>query len=155
MKTITFKLIYCAFFFLITLNISAQEEGYNEIYQLKKINNELKKYHDNNQETKYFYELMSIKNDTLRVKKFSYPVPHSTKVWDELYVPMKEIEIKSIKYKKGILIKSKGKKKIIGDYTDKRPNAKKYYGFKIHPHASEEIDKEIMEMIKKLFQNHQ
>ncbi|PKV52003.1 hypothetical protein ATE84_4104 [Aquimarina sp. MAR_2010_214] len=155
MKVSVLKLVCGIIFFFSISNILAQEEGYNEKYQLKKINNELKKHYNSKDTKKYFYELMLIKNDTLRVKKFSHlPTTYNIHVWDELYVPMKEIDIKSIKYKKGILIKTKGNKKIIGDYLNKKSSAKKYYGFKVHVWGTKNEDKEVMEMIKILFKNH-
>lgn len=157
MKIITPKLVFSLLIFITSLQVFAQEEGYDETYQLKKINNELKKNYKTNKNG-YLYELMSIENDTLWVKKFSYTVPPKIRVWDELYVPMKKVDLKSIKYdrkKKGVLIKIKGKKKIIGDRTDKRPNAKKFYGIRIFPQGTEEENKEITEMVRTLFENHQ
>lgn len=157
MKIITPKLVLSLFVLFTSLQVFSQEEGYNETYQLKKINNELKKNY-NTKKNAYLYELMSIENDTLWIKKFSYTVPPAIRVWDELYVPMKQIDLKSIKYdrkKRGVFFKIKGKKKIIGDRTDKRPNAKKFYGLRIFPQGTDEENKEITEMVKTLFQNHQ
>ncbi len=133
------------------------QEGYNEQHQIKKINIELGKYYNGKEYNKYFYKFQSIKNDTLNLDRFTFQKNGGTHVWKKFYVPMKKMNIDKAKYKGpkyGILIRTKKKEKIIGSYLSPASYKVKKNYLSIHPHAGEEKDEEIMEMIITLFKNH-
>ena len=151
MKKITLLIL------VIWSTFSYSQDGYDEIYQFKKINSELKKHYDSNNQKHFFYKLISIKDDILKVEKFSYlPTSKALHVWKTLEIPMNEMDIKNSKYKKAIIIYTKDKKNIITTYTYKKtnPDEKKLNALKLYPRAGKEGDKEIMEMIITLFKNH-
>ena len=142
---------------LICSTVCYSQDGYDETYQFKKINNELKKHYDPNNQKYFFYKLVSIKDDILKVEKFSYSSSSkSTHVWKTFDIPMSKMDTENPKYKKGVLIYTKDKKNIITTqtYRKTKPDEKKLNVLNLHPRAGKIGDKEIMEMIITLFKNH-
>ncbi|CAL2103265.1 conserved exported protein of unknown function [Tenacibaculum sp. 190130A14a] len=136
---------------LLTVTLYSQTDGYNEMYQLKKINNELEKHYDKSVFQTY-YKLVSIKDDVLKIKKFFYTKKGLFNN-GEFYLPMNSIDVSNIKYKKkSVLIRTKEKKRVI-EKKDKGKTTK-FFGLYLKSYAGKKMDKEIMEMLIELFKKH-
>ena len=142
---------------LIFSIVAYAQDGYNEKHQFIKIKSELEKHYNTNNNTHFFYRLISIKDNILKVEKFSYlPKTKIRHLWTTLDIPMSKMDTEKPKYRRGILIYTKEKKNIITTYNYKntKPNEKKLNVLNIHPRAGKKRDKEIMQMLITLFKNH-